>query len=277
MSQIDVFPIAWFPCTICSQKPLSRALTEGVSQMERVRLHVNIDHIATLRQVRGTSYPDPVWAASLCEIAGADGITVHLREDRRHIQDRDVHLLRKTVRTLLNLEMAATQEMVGIALEVRPDIVTLVPEKRQEQTTEGGLALGDEKVREGLAEAIVKLREGGMEVSLFIDPDLDSVKYSKQLGADIVELHTGDYCNANRPDRALEIQRLAGAAVKASGVGMKVAAGHGLDYPNTEPVAGIPVVEELNIGHAIISRAALVGLEQAVRDMIAIIRFAAYS
>ncbi len=245
--------------------------------MERVRLHVNIDHIATLRQARGTRYPDPVWAASICELAGADGITAHLREDRRHIQDRDIHVLRKTVRSVLNLEMAATQEMVGIALQVQPDIVTLVPEKRQEQTTEGGLALGDEKVRDGLASAITKLREGGMEVSLFIDPDQDSVKFSKELGADIVELHTGDYCNVARDKRKLEIQRLAGAAVKAAGGGMKVAAGHGLDYPNTEQVAGIPVVEELNIGHAIISRAAFTGLEQAVRDMIAIIKLAAYS
>lgn len=245
--------------------------------MERVRLHVNIDHIATLRQARGTTYPDPVWAASLCELAGADGITAHLREDRRHIQDRDIHVLRKTVRTLLNLEMAATDEMVGIALDVQPDIVTLVPEKREEQTTEGGLALGDERVREGLASAISRLKEGGVEVSLFIDPDHDSVKYSKQLGADMVELHTGDYCNAPRAQQILEIQRLAGAAVKASGGGMKVAAGHGLDYPNTEVVAAIPVVEELNIGHAIIARAALTGLEQAVRDMIAIIKLAAYS
>jgi len=245
--------------------------------MERVRLHVNIDHIATLRQARGTRYPDPVAAASLCELAGADGITVHLREDRRHIQDRDVHVLRKTVRTLLNLEMAATREMVGIALDVKPDIVTLVPEKREEQTTEGGLALGDEAVREGLAAAISKLREGGIEVSLFIDPDPASVKLAGQLGADIVELHTGDYCNASRARCLLEIQRLAGAAVKAAGAGMKVAAGHGLDYPNTEAVAAIPVVEELNIGHAIIARAALVGLDQAVRDMIALIRVAAYS
>lgn len=245
--------------------------------MERVRLHVNIDHIATLRQARGTSYPDPVWAASICELAGADGITVHLREDRRHIQDRDVHVLRKTVRSVLNLEMAATQEMVGIALEVKPDIVTLVPEKREEQTTEGGLALADENVREGLAAAIAKLREGSIPVSLFIDPDADSVKHSAQLGADIVELHTGDYCSADREKRNLEIQRLAGAAVKAADQGMKVAAGHGLDYPNTESVAAIPVVEELNIGHAIVSRAAMVGMDQAVRDMLAIIKLAAYS
>lgn len=245
--------------------------------MERVRLHVNIDHIATLRQARGTSYPDPVWAASICELAGADGITVHLREDRRHIQDRDVHVLRKTVRSLLNLEMAATQEMVGIALEVKPDIVTLVPEKREEQTTEGGLALAQETVRAGLETAIAKLREGGIVVSLFIDPDADSVTHSARLGADIVELHTGDYCNADRERRDLEIQRLAGAAVKAADHGMKVAAGHGLDYPNTEPVAAIPVVEELNIGHAIVARAAMVGMDQAVRDMLAIIKLAAYS
>jgi pyridoxine 5-phosphate synthase len=245
--------------------------------MERVRLHVNIDHIATLRQARGTSYPDPVWAAALCELAGADGITVHLREDRRHIQDRDVHVLRKTVRTLLNLEMAATQEMVGIALEVKPDIVTLVPEKRQERTTEGGLALGDTAVRDALAHAISRLRAAGIQVSLFIDPDPDAVKHSKALGANVVELHTGDYCNAAGENRVLEIQRLAGAAVKASGGGLRVAAGHGLDYPNTEQVAAIPVVEELNIGHAIIARAAFVGLDQAVRDMIAVIKLAAYS
>jgi pyridoxine 5-phosphate synthase len=245
--------------------------------MERVRLHVNIDHIATLRQARGTSYPDPVWAAALCELAGADGITVHLREDRRHIQDRDVHVLRKTVRTLLNLEIAATQEMVGIALEVRPDIVTLVPEKRQERTTEGGLALEDAGVCDAVAHAISRLQTVGIQVSLFIDPDPDAVKHAKALEADIVELHTGDYCNAAGQNRVLEIQRLAGAAVKASGGGLRVAAGHGLDYPNTEQVAAIPVVEELNIGHAIIARAAFVGLDQAVRDMIAVIKLAAYS
>ncbi|MFH2010891.1 MAG: pyridoxine 5'-phosphate synthase [bacterium] len=244
--------------------------------MDRVRLHVNIDHIATLRQARGTPYPDPVWAASICELAGADGITVHLREDRRHIQDRDVRILRQTVRTLLNLEMAATEEMTTIALEVQPDIVTLVPEKREEQTTEGGLALGDDAVRAGLARAIERLREGGIRVSLFIDPDPDAILQSAELTADIVELHTGDYCNAGRADRASELDRLSAAAAKASENGLKVAAGHGLDYPNVEAVTAISAVEELNIGHAIVARAVLVGLERAVRDMIELIKATAY-
>ncbi len=245
--------------------------------MQRVRLHVNVDHIATLRQARGTTYPDPVWAAAICEMAGADGITVHLREDRRHIQDRDVEVLRRTLRSLMNLEMAATEEMVGIARDTRPDIVTLVPEKRQERTTEGGLALGDKAAREGVARAVPALRDAGIEVSLFIDPEIETVTAAKELGADIVELHTGDYCGASRQDVAMELQRLARATQKAVSLGLRVAAGHGLDYPNTEPVAGLAGVEELNIGHAIIARAAYVGLDRAVRDMIEIIRVAAYS
>ncbi len=244
--------------------------------MQRLRLHVNIDHIATLRQARGTSYPDPVWAATLCELAGADGITVHLREDRRHIQDRDVEILRRTVRALLNLEMAATDEMVGIARELRPDIVTLVPEKRQEQTTEGGLDLGNEATRASVAKAIGALREAGIQVSLFVDPELEIVAASRELEADLVELHTGDYCNASRAKAPVELQRLSRAAQKAVSLDLKVAAGHGLDYPNVEAVAALAGVEELNIGHAIISRAALTGLERAVRDMIEIIELAAY-
>ncbi|MDY0003574.1 MAG: pyridoxine 5'-phosphate synthase [Polyangia bacterium] len=244
--------------------------------MRRIRLHVNIDHIATLRQARGTSYPDPVWAAALCELAGADGITAHLREDRRHIQDRDVELLRRTVRTLLNLEMAATPEMVGIAYRLRPDIVTLVPEKRQERTTEGGLALGDDRVRGGVAEAIGALAEAGIPVSLFIDPDSQAVARSAELGAKIVELHTGDYCNASREHTPVELQRLAAAAQQAVGKDLRVAAGHGLDYPNVEAVAALPGVEELNIGHSIISRAAFVGLDRAVRDLLEILALAAY-
>lgn len=242
-----------------------------VDDMDRVRLHVNVDHIATLRQARGTTYPDPVWAASLCELAGADGITVHLREDRRHIQDRDVRILRQTVRTVLNLEMAATPEMVAIAREVRPDIATLVPEKRQEQTTEGGLDLSTAEARGGLGERIAQLREAGIRVSLFVDPDVEVMGWSKDVGADIVELHTGDYCNAPRAEAPVELERLAQAARQATGLGLRVAAGHGLDYPNVEPVAALPGVEELNIGHSIIARAALVGLDAAVRDLITLI------
>jgi pyridoxine 5-phosphate synthase len=245
--------------------------------MERVRLHVNIDHVATLRQARGTTYPDPVWAAALCEQAGASGITVHLREDRRHIQDRDVRLLRETVRSVLNLEMAATPEMVDIACALKPDIVTLVPEKRAERTTEGGLALGSDEARRPLGGAVPRLRDAGIQVSFFVDPEREPIEAARELGADIVELHTGDYCNAARLRRPIELSRLARAAVKAASLELKVAAGHGLDYPNVEPVAAIPAVEELNIGHAIIARAVLVGLERAVRDMIEIIRVAAYS
>lgn len=244
--------------------------------MKRIRLHVNIDHVATLRQARGTSYPDPLWAASLCELAGADGITAHLREDRRHIQDRDVELLRRTVRTLLNLEMAATPEMVGIASRLRPDMVTLVPEKREERTTEGGLALGDRAVHEGVARAIAALRAFDIQVSLFVDPDSEMVAAAAVLGAQIVELHTGDYCNASRSQAHVELQRLARAAQQAVGLKLRVAAGHGLDYPNVEPVAALPGVEELNIGHSIVARAALVGLDRAVRDMIDILKLAAY-
>ena len=244
--------------------------------MDRVKLQVNIDHVATLRQARGTTYPDPVWAAVICETAGADGITVHLREDRRHIQDRDVRLLRQTVRTVLNLEMAATDEIVAIACDVKPDLVTLVPEKRQERTTEGGLALGDPACAETVGKAIERLHAARIPVSLFIDPDRGPVDASKALGADTVELHTGDYCNAKGMDVQVELSRLTRAAMRAATHKLKVAAGHGLDYPNTEAVAAIPAVEELNIGHAIMARAILVGLDRAVRDLIAIIRAGAY-
>lgn len=232
------------------------------------RLHVNIDHTATLRQARGTSYPDPIWAAAMAELAGAHGITAHLREDRRHILDRDMRLLRQTVRTALNMEMAATQEMIGIALELRPDIVTLVPERREERTTEGGL----DPASVGLAEAVARLKEAGIEVSLFVDPDPQVIKASAELGATTVELHTGDYCEARRVDVQRELDRLRQCATTAAAAGLKVAAGHGLDYPNVRPVALIPEVGELNIGHAIISRAVFSGLDRAVRDMLALMR-----
>ena len=242
----------------------------------RPRLGVNVDHIATLRQARGTHYPDPVTAASLAELAGADQITIHLREDRRHIIDRDVHLLRQTVQTRLNLEMAATEEMLQIALEVRPDMITLVPEKREEQTTEGGLAVRENF--DSLSQYLERLRETGAFLSLFIDPESDQIAASAELGVQIVELHTGDYCeaapdftNPRNPspfDQKTELQRLRDASRVADSLGLVVAAGHGLDYKNVLSVAAIPQIEEFNIGHSIISRASLVGLERAVREMI---------
>jgi pyridoxine 5-phosphate synthase len=234
-----------------------------------IRLHVNVDHVATLRQARGTTYPDPVWAAALCELAGADGITAHLREDRRHIGDRDIRLLRQTVRTVLNLEMAATDEIVGLACDVRPDIATLVPEKRRERTTEGGL---DVKHRNpALKRTIRVLADSGIRVSLFIDPSRDAVHAARDLGATRIELHTGDYCNATGQSVVRELQRLAVAAEEGIGLGLHVAAGHGLDYPNVGPVAAVDGITELNIGHAIIARAVLSGLDRAVRDMCALI------
>jgi pyridoxine 5-phosphate synthase len=232
------------------------------------RLHVNIDHVATLRQARGTTYPDPVWAASVCEMAGALGITVHLREDRRHICDRDVRILRDTVRTTLNLEMAATDEIIGIACDIAPDVVTLVPEKRQERTTEGGL---DPKPKV-IARAVKRLQAAGIEVSLFIDPTREAVRASADTGAKRIELHTGDYCSARGLEVARELRRLAVAAEEGVAVGVHVAAGHGLDYPNVGAVAAIPGVTELNIGHSIIARSVFVGLDRAVRDMIEAIR-----
>jgi pyridoxine 5-phosphate synthase len=234
---------------------------------QMTRLHVNIDHVATLRQARGTSYPDPVWAAALVELAGAQGITAHLREDRRHIVDRDIRLLRQTVRTALNMEMAATEEMLGIALDVKPDIVTLVPERREERTTEGGL---DPRAA-GLAGAIQRLREAGIRVSLFVDPDPGVIEACAKLAPQMVELHTGDYCEAGQAGAERELSRLRRVASLAADAGLQVAAGHGLDYPSVRPVALIPEVEELNIGHSIISRSVLAGLDRAVRDMLELI------
>jgi pyridoxine 5-phosphate synthase len=235
-----------------------------------MKLHVNVDHVATLRQARGTSYPDPVWAASLVELAGGDGITVHLREDRRHIQDRDVRLLRQTVRGVLNLEMAATDEMVRIAREVKPDVVSLVPEKRQERTTEGGLDVTG-AARDGVKRAIDALVGDGIPVSLFIDPSEEAVQAAKELGAPRIELHTGDYCEAWRGIPTAELQkeqaRIERSAVRGAELGLHVAAGHGLDYVNVGAVAAIRQIEELNIGHAIVARAVLVGMERAVREM----------
>jgi pyridoxal phosphate biosynthetic protein PdxJ len=229
-------------------------------------LGVNIDHIATLRQARRTVEPDPVAAAVIAELAGADGITVHLREDRRHIQDRDVRLLRQTVRTHLNLEMAATEEMVAIALEVKPDYVTLVPERREEITTEGGLDVAGQVSR--LRDVVGQLQGSGIPVSLFIDPDPTQVAAAAQVGARWVELHTGRYAEASSADqRQVELDHLEKASQQALQLGLRVNAGHGLTYWNVGPVARIPGMEELNIGHSIISRAVLVGLDRAVREM----------
>jgi pyridoxine 5-phosphate synthase len=232
-----------------------------------VRLYVNVDHVATLRQQRDTKYPDPVIAAGLCELAGADGITVHLREDRRHIQDRDVRVLRETVRGVFNLEMAATPEMARIALEVRPDFCTLVPERRQERTTEGGL---DVRGRRAEVEAVARQLGGaGIGVSFFVDPDPAVVQASAALGATTIELHTGDYCLAAPGSSAATAQlgRLALAGRAVADAGMRLAAGHGLDQSNVGPVAALPNLEELNIGHGLIARAVLVGLERAVTDL----------
>ena len=232
----------------------------------RARLGVNVDHVATLRQARRTIYPDPVEAAMIAERAGADQITVHLREDRRHIQDRDVSILRQTLKTELNLEMAAAQEMVKLSLELRPDTVTLVPERRQELTTEGGLdVVGG---RDGLRKIVKTLRDAEITVSLFIDPDLDQVKAAHRAEAQVVELHTGRFCDARlASDRARELERIVDACKASSKLGLGVAAGHGLHYGNVQEVARIGEVEELNIGHSIVSRAVLVGLERAVREM----------
>ncbi len=230
------------------------------------RLGVNVDHVATVRQARRTAYPDPAAAAMLAEMAGADQITIHLREDRRHIQERDLQVMRKTVTTRLNLEMAATQEMVKMAYEVKPDECTLVPERREELTTEGGLDVvaGRDHVRK----VVKNLRDAEIQVSLFIDPDIDQVKAAHRVEAEVIELHTGRYCDARLVgDRRRELARIVDAAKAASKLGLKVAAGHGLNYQNILPVAAIQEIEEFNIGHAIVARAILVGMERAVRDM----------
>ena len=229
-------------------------------------LGVNIDHIATIRQARRTVEPDPVAAAVLAELGGADGITVHLREDRRHIQDRDVRLLRQTVRSHLNLEMAPTDQMVAIALDIKPDYVTLVPEKREEVTTEGGLDISGQIGQ--LGEIVEKLQAAGIPVSLFIDADISQIETCVKVKAQFVELHTGQYAEAaNEASREKELAILAKGCEQAIKAGLRVNAGHGLTYWNVYPVASLPGMEELNIGHTIISRAALVGLERAVREM----------
>jgi len=230
-----------------------------------VRLGVNVDHVATLRQARGVDYPDPVEAALLAEVAGADGITVHLREDRRHIQERDVEALRRRLRITLNLEMAVTDAMVALALRVHPDDVCLVPEKREELTTEGGLDVLLHAAR--VRDAVARLAVAGIQVSLFVDPKLPQIRASPQVRAHAVALHTGDYANAPPERRSVEVERLCAAAIAAQAAGLEVHAGHGLTVGNVRPVAAIPEVVELNIGHSIVARAVFVGLPAAVREM----------
>ena len=235
------------------------------------KLGLNVDHIATVRQARGGSEPDPVTAAAIGELAGAEGITIHLREDRRHIQDRDLEILRRTVQTKLNLEMAATEEMVGIACRIKPEQCTLVPEKRQELTTEGGLdVLGN---LAAITTATAKLHEAGIVVSLFVDPTAEQIGASKESGAEAIEIHTGRYAEArDEQSRYHELAAIREAISLGNELGLTVHAGHGLNYVNIIPLTKLTGIEEFNIGHSIISRAMLVGLDRAVREMVALIR-----
>ena len=233
-----------------------------------IKLGVNIDHVATLRQVRGAPYPDPLYAALVAEQSGADSITLHLREDRRHIQDHDVRRLRTALQTRMNLEMAATDAMLAIAREVGPQDVCLVPEKRTELTTEGGLDVARQVAR--LQDCCAALRESGSRVALFIDPDFAQLEASRAAGAPVVELHTGAYADATGEHQAKELMRLVEAARFGVQIGLTVHAGHGLHYHNVQPVAAIAEIVELNIGHAIVARAIIDGLASAVRDMYAL-------
>jgi len=236
-----------------------------------MKLSINIDHIATIRNARGGTEPDPVAAARICEQAEADGIVVHLREDRRHIRDHDVRTLRQTVQTKLDLEMGAHEEIIRIALEIVPDLVTLVPEKRQELTTEGGLDVVAQK--EKLKAVIERFHEKKIPVSLFIYPDKQQIDASKEIGADMIELHTGEYSEATDTKRKTELlEQLKASAMYGKSLGLGVNAGHGLNYQNVTPVAAIAAIDEMSIGHSIISRAAFVGLEKAVREMVALVK-----
>jgi pyridoxine 5-phosphate synthase len=237
-----------------------------------IALGVNIDHVATLRQARGGRYPDPLYAALMAEEAGADSITLHLREDRRHIQERDVIAMREALQTRMNLEMAVTEEMIGIARKVLPQDCCLVPESRQEVTTEGGLNVLEEIPR--ISDAVKALGGSGIRVSLFIDPDLEQIEAAKRSGAPVIELHTGAYADSTGAARAREFERLHAAAKFAARLGLIVNAGHGLNYHNVEPVAAIAEIVELNIGHAIVARSIVDGLAKAVRDMKELMRAA---
>lgn len=234
--------------------------------MNDILLGVNVDHIATLRQARGTNYPDPVYAASVAEHAGADGITVHLREDRRHIQDRDIYVLKQTLHTRMNFEMAVTDEMLDIACDVKPVFCCLVPEKREELTTEGGLDVAGQQDK--INAAVARLADAGIQTSLFIDADKDQIDAALLSKATYIEIHTGQYAEAEtEAEQQLELARLVEGIEYAHGLGLKVNAGHGLNYFNVKPIAAIPEIIELNIGHAIIARAVIDGLDKAIRDM----------
>lgn len=232
-----------------------------------MRLYINLDHVATIREARKTDEPDPVRAAVLAELGGADAITVHLREDRRHISERDVRLLLQTVRTGVNLELAVEEEVLDFAVEHAPLQATLVPERREEITTEGGLEIGGADRRERMAAALNRLRDAGIKTSLFIDPVEATIRAARDLGVDAIELHTGEYANAGLGERAKQMRRLREAAVLGRELGLAVHAGHGLTYENVTPVAAIAEIEELNIGHTVVSRAVLVGMERAVQEM----------
>ena len=235
------------------------------------RLAVNVDHIATVRQARGIDEPDPVLGAGLAELAGAEGIICHLREDRRHINDRDLRLLRQTVKTKLNMEMAAVEEMIKIALDTKPDLVTLVPEKRQELTTEGGLDVRAQP--DHYKSTVDRLKEGGIQVSFFVDPDTEQIRLAYECGADIVEIHTGHYAEARSESEAVErFGRVANAVESISDLRLGISAGHGLNYVNTKRFSALPQIEEYSIGHSIVARAVLVGLERAVREMVALVK-----
>ncbi len=234
-------------------------------------LCINVDHIATIRQARGGNEPDPVLAAGIVELAGADGVVVHLREDRRHIQDRDVRIIREVVKTRLTLEMAATDEMIGIASELKPDIVTLVPEKRQELTTEGGLDV--KSLEDSVADAVKRLHDAGIPVSLFVDPEPDQIEASSRTGAECIEIHTGRYADApGAVEQDMEFEQIVKMAGMASDLGLRVHAGHGLNYMNTARLAAVSEIVEFSIGHAVVARASLVGLERAVREMLALVK-----
>ncbi len=246
------------------QKLITELQNTGSNPM--THLAINVDHVATVRNARGITEPDPVTAAAICELAGAAGIVVHLREDRRHIKDRDVILLRQTIKTRMNLEMGANKEIIQIALDLKPEMVTLVPEKRKELTTEGGLNVAGQKKK--LAKTIAQMTKAGIAVSMFIDPESKQIQASHDIGATYVELHTGRYCDAtNDSERNNEYKMIAASADEAYEMGLRVNAGHGLDYQTTSRIAAIDTIEELSIGHAIITRAVYVGLDQAVREM----------
>lgn len=234
-------------------------------------LAVNVDHVATLRQARRITIPDPVTAAAIVELAGADGVVVHLREDRRHIQDRDVRILRETIKTRLILEMAATSEMIDIALEIKPDLVTLVPESREELTTEGGLELN--RNREVVSDAIQRLQGGNIPVSVFVDPDPIQIQLARKLDTNCVEIHTGTFCDAGTPEKRSEaFSKIVSAVRDANALGLRINAGHGLGYDTIKVFKGLSQIHEFSIGHSIIARAVIVGLDRAVREMIALVK-----